>query len=100
MLAHIFEHVAVAYRRARQRKTETIEIALQPEVGHDRGDDAGFGQSPVLTPARGDYRENLVAIHNMPALVRNDDPIRIAVERDSNIGAHLAHLAGEFLGRG
>ena len=32
-----------------------LEIALEAEIGHDRGDDAGLRQAAVLLPGAGDH---------------------------------------------
>ena len=98
VLAHIFEHVAVADRRARQRKPQAGEVALQPEIGHDGGDDPGFAQPAVAQPAFGDDRHQLVAVDQMAFLVGDDDAVAVAVERDADIRAHFPHLLAQRLG--
>ncbi len=75
-------------------------MPLQPQVGHDRGDDAGLRQPAVVAPALGDHRHQLVAVDHMPLLVDDHDAVRIAVEGDADVGAHLAHLADERVRRG
>ena len=77
-----------------------FEEALQPEIGHHGGDDAGLGEAAVFLPALRDHRQQLVAVDHMAALVDQDDPVGVAVERDADIGAHLAHLAAQRFRRG
>ncbi len=67
-------------------------MALEPEIGHHGRDHAGALQAAVFLPAFGDDREQLVAVHDMAALVHDHDAVGVAVERDADIGAHLAHL--------
>ncbi len=52
-------------------------------------------QPAVFLPAFGDDGEQLVAVHHMAALVHDHDAVGVAVERDADIGAHLAHLAAD-----
>ena len=75
-------------------------MPLEPEIRHHRADDAGLGQPAVVAPAFGDHGEKLVAVDQMAVLVRDQDAVGIAVERDADIGAHLAHLAAERFRRG
>jgi hypothetical protein len=70
-------------------------MALEPEIGHHGGDHAGPLQPAVFFPAFGDDGEQLVAVHDMAALVNDHDAVGVAVERDTDIGAHLAHLVGD-----
>ena len=74
-------------------------MPLEAQIRHHRGDDAGFRQPPVIPPALGDHRQQLVAIDQMAVLVGDDDAIGVAIERDADIGAHFEHLAAERLGR-
>ena len=97
-LAHVFEHVAVADRSARQRQPDTREVALQPEIGHDGGDDPGLAQPAVAHPAFGHHRQQLVAVDQMAFFVDEDDAVAVAVERDADIRAHFAHLLAQRFG--
>ena len=63
-------------------------------------DDAGLGQPAVVLQAFGDHRQQLVAVDDVAALVGDEHAVGVAVERDADIGAHLAHLAAQLLGRG
>ena len=75
-------------------------MALKPEVRHHRGDHARPGQSALVAPAFGDHRHHLIAVDQMALLVDEDHPVGVAVERDADVGPHLAHLARKRLGRG
>ena len=77
-----------------------MQVPLQAEIRHHRGDDAGLRQPAVVAPALGDDREQLVAVDQVAALVGDHDAVGVAVERDADIGAHLAHLAAKRFGRG
>ena len=79
---------------------EPAEIALQPQVRHHGGDDAGLGEPAVGLPAFGDHRHELVAVDHVAALVDDDQPVGVAVERDADVGADLAHLGRERRGLG
>jgi len=37
----------------------------------------------------------LIAIDQVPALIDKDDAIGVAIERDTDIGTHLAYLAAQ-----
>ena len=76
------------------------EEALETEIRHHGGDDAGLGEPAVFLPALRDHREQLVAVDQMAALVDQDDAVGVAVERDADVGAHLAHLLAQRLRRG
>jgi hypothetical protein len=100
VLPHVLEHVSIADRRADQRQAEPGEIALETEIGHHGADDAGRCQPAVGHPAFGDHRQNLVAVDNASALVDDQHPVSVAVERDADIGAHLLDLLAERGGLG
>src|SRR2546426_12415655 len=83
VLAHLLEHVAVADLDAMHLDPEPVEMALQAEVGHDGGDDAGLREPPVLVPTLRDHGEQLIAVDQMAALVHDHDTVGIAVKRDT-----------------
>ena len=70
-------------------------MALEAEIGHHGRDHAGLRQAAVRLPAFGDDGEQLVAVDDMAALVDDHHAVGVAVERDADVGAHLAHLAAE-----
>ena len=85
--AHALEHVAVADRRAHEAELALVEIALEAEVGHHRGDDAAADQPAVLRPAIGDGRHELVAVDHLAVLADQHDAVGVAIERDADVGA-------------
>ena len=60
----------------------------------------GSGEAAVFLPALRDHREQLVAVDHVSALIDQDDPVGIAIERDADVGAHFAHLAAQRFRRG
>src|SRR5512144_793786 len=100
MLPHMLDHITVADRRALKPKPEILEIALQPEIGHHRGDDAAAGKAPAPEPGFGNDRHELIAVDHLALLVDDDHAVGVAVERDADIGAHLIDLADEIAWRG
>ena len=90
VFAHRLDDIAVADLGAVQREAEAVQEALQPEIGHDRGDDAAAGKLAVRRPASRDQRHDLVAVDDVAVLVGDDEPVGVAVERDADVGAMLA----------
>ena len=76
------------------------QIALQAEIGHDGGNDAAAAQPAALVPLGGDERHQLVAIDQIAALIDEDQPVGIAVERDADVGPELPHLVLQLVGGG
>ena len=60
----------------------------------------GFGEATVVAPAFGDHRHGLIAVDDVALLVDDDHAVGVAVERDADVGPHLAHLARQRLRRG
>src|SRR5262249_55788031 len=92
MLAHVLHDVAVADGGAHQRQTDLTQVALEPQVGHDGCDNAISCQSAAPVPALGNDGHDLIAVDDAALLVDDHDPVGVAVERHTNVGAHLAHL--------
>jgi len=88
----MFEHVAVADRRARERKTEALQVAPSRPRSTSRGDDPGLAQPAVLLEACGDHRQQLVAATMRPRssamMTRSASPSRV----NADIGAHSRTL--------
>ena len=97
VLAHMFEHIAVAHGGAGHFEADGGEVAFEAKVGHDRGHDARPGQAAVLFPALGHHGHELVAVHQMAALVHQQHPVRVAIKGDADVRPHLPHLGGERL---
>ena len=96
MLAHLLEHIAVADRRAYQRDARLREIALEPEIGHHGRDDRrACASRPSAFQLSAITASNLVAVDDPPALVDDQHPVGVAVERDADIGAHFLDLLAE-----
>ncbi len=98
--AHVLQHVAVADGGAGQRQADGGEVALQPEVGHQRRHDAGLAELAVLLPVGGDRRHQLVAVDDPAGLVDDQHAVGVSVERDADVGAHLPHLPHQGVRRG
>ena len=81
-------------------EAEPLQVTLEAEIGHHGRDHGRLGEPAVLHPALRDHGEQLVAVDQVALLVDDHDAVGVAVERDADVGAHLAHLAGERLGRG
>ena len=60
----------------------------------------GFAKPAVVLPASGNHRHQLIAVDQMTLFIDDHDAVGIAVERDPDIGAHLAHLGGQRCGVG
>src|SRR6185437_4476710 len=91
--AHLLDHVTVADRRAHEAQALRGEMPLETEIRDHGRDDARILQAAVFLPALGDDGEQLVAVDDMPALVDDEHAVGVAVERNADVGAHLAHLA-------
>ena len=59
----------------------------------------GLASRPSSRQLSRDHRQDLVAVDQMAVLVGDHHAVGVAVERDADIGAHLAHLAAERIGR-
>ena len=51
-------------------------------------------------PRGGDHRQQLVAVDDLALLIDHHDTVGIAVERDADVGAHLAYLVDQRGGGG
>ena len=69
------------------------ETALEAEIGHDRRDQRAAREPAAARQAGRDQRHQLVAVEDDAALVGDDQPVGVAVERDADIGAARQHLA-------
>ena len=98
--AHPLDHIAVTDLGAVQRDPLPGQIAFQPEIRHHGGDDAAAGQTPGRLEIARDHRQHLIAIDDAALLIDHDQPVRIAIQRDAELGAVAEHLGGEEAGLG
>ena len=75
------------------------EKALEAEIGHHRRDQRAAGKPAAARQTGRDQRHQLVAVEDHAALVGDDQPVGVAIERDADIGAPRQHLAPHLLGR-
>ena len=100
MLAHIFEDIAVPDRRAGERQADGLEIALEPEIGHDGRDNAGLRKFPVLLPTLRHHRHQLVAIDQPAVLINDDHAVGVAIQRNADVRPQFPHLLRQRFRRG
>ncbi len=85
-LTHPFEDIAVPHLGPFQRQPLDGEAALQPQIRHDRRDNAATSQQAGGVPAQPQRRHDLVAIDDRAMFVDDDQPVGVAIERDADIG--------------
>ena len=90
--AHIFEHVAVADRGSCERQPDGGEKSLQSEIGHDGGHDPRLRETSIFVPGPRNQGHQLIAVDQAAEFVHDQHPVRIAVERDADIGAQFRTL--------
>src|SRR6478609_796981 len=86
-LSHLFHHVEVADGRADEIDADRLKITLETEVRHDGRDNRRLCQQSLVLPILRNDGQRLVAIYNMTALINNHNTVRVAVERNADIGA-------------
>src|SRR3546814_4726046 len=91
--AHGLDHVAVADGGPVKREPEAAEEPLEPQVGHDRRDQPAAPERAGLGPVAGDQRHQLVAVDLGAGLVGQNEPVRVAVQRDSEMGRSEEHTS-------
>src|SRR3546814_16467203 len=82
-LAHPLDDVAVADLGALEPQTERVQMTLEAEVGHDRGDDAVAAQKSLPLPARRDQPPDLVAVDPAALFVAELDALGIPLAGSS-----------------
>src|SRR5450756_759593 len=87
-LLHLLDDVAVADGCANQRDAAVLQRLLEPPVRHHRSHD-GLGLPALALELERPEVKNVVAVEERPLVVGHDDPVRIAVERDSERGRRL-----------
>ncbi len=93
-LAHALHHIAVAHLGAFELEAELPQEALQAEVRHDGGHHPAAVQTVLLGVGLGDDGHDLVAVDDHAPLVADHQPVGVAIERDADIGAVVAHGLG------
>src|ERR1700753_247964 len=90
--AHRFDHVAIADGGADQVAPGASHGLIEAHVAHDGGDEGSMREPPVLQHACRAEGHDGVAVDDLPALVHDDDAIRVAVERDAHVRIPTAEL--------
>src|ERR1035437_4735402 len=91
-LLHLLDDVAVADGRADEADSPVLQGLLESPVRHDRSHD-GLGLPALALELRRPEVKNVVAVEERPLVVGDDDPVRVAVERDPERGRSLDHGA-------
>ena len=90
---HLFEHVAIADRRAQHANAAALERGLQAHVRHGGGDDHVAGQHAAsLQIARG-HQQNGVAVDDVAVCAGQHAAVGIAVEGEAEVGSARFHLS-------
>ena len=98
VVAHMFDHVAVADRCAGQRQALRRQEAFEPQIGHHGGDQPAPGETAMRVPIARDQRHQLVAVDQRTGLIGDQHPVGVAVERDAQIRAVRDHRRAHGLG--
>ncbi|CAM3469245.1 hypothetical protein PANO111632_19700 [Paracoccus nototheniae] len=99
-LAHPFDDIAIAHPGAHQRDATGGQMAFQPDIRHDRGDQRVLRQPASRMGAFGDDAHQLIAIDQPALFIDQMHPVGIAVQRDAQIGAMRQHRIDAGLRRG
>ena len=98
--AHPFEHITVADAGALERQPFALQVALEAQIRHHGRDNAAAPQHAAARPADADERHQLVTVNNAARLINNDQPVRVAIERDADVRAAGHHGFLEHARRG
>jgi hypothetical protein len=77
--------------RTHEHNTALCERALEAEIAHDRSDDRIPGELARVVQLAADCVHDVIAAHDLAALVHEQRAIRVSVERDADDAA-LASL--------
>ena len=97
-LDHLLDHVTVADGGLDHLAADALHGDVEPHVAHHGGHQGVVLQGPLLDHFRGADRHDPVAVHHVAVLVHEDDPIRVAVQGDTEIGAVLLDRLAHHLG--
>ena len=86
---HRGEDVLVADRRADDPAARLLHRVLEPAVGQDRHDEAAAVERVPLEALEREDAEDLVAVDEPARAVDRHAPVRVAVEREPDVGAVL-----------
>ncbi|MNI13936.1 hypothetical protein D3C73_671850 [compost metagenome] len=92
MVTHVLDDIAVTDLGARKCQPVVAKETLKAQIRHDGGNDTTTRQTLVLCPAFSDHGHQLVAVDDLAILVDDDHTVRIAIQGDTDIGAHFMHL--------
>ena len=84
---HPLEDVLVADRGPDDLATGGLDRGLQAAVRQDGHDQAAARQLAAGQPVEGQDPEDLVAVDDAPVRIDRDEPVRIAVEGEADVGA-------------
>ena len=94
---HVFGHVTVADLRPIQRQAAPAEEPFQPQIGHHGRHDTVAAQLARLLPGTADQPKHLIAVDDLAALIGHDQPVSIAVQRETEIGVVLGDQRTQML---
>jgi hypothetical protein len=85
-VTHAGHDTAVPDGRALKLKAARIHEPLKAQVGHDGRNDAAALEPIFSRPSARNNRHDLIAIDDIAMLITDHQPVRIAVERNADVG--------------
>src|SRR5690606_13592427 len=98
--AHVLDDVSVPHGRANECEAKSLQIALEPEVGHHGRHQAATGQPTRFGPSVRYHRHDLIAVDELALLVHDHDAIRVTIQRNADVRPQLADLLDQRLRSG
>ncbi len=92
---HALEDVLVADGGAHDGPAGGLDGVLQAAVREDGDDERPPGERAPGQPLQGEDPEHLVPVHDPAGRVDRDEPIRVAVQGESDVGTVLGDGPGE-----
>ena len=89
VLGHVLVDVLVAHRGLGVADARLVQRLVQPEVGHDGGDDGVADQLAALLHIAAVDVEDGVAVHDVPLLVHAEAAVGVAVVGEAHVEALL-----------